>query len=201
MALVLHQGETKEESRSVSPVAFDIDRSSMGSHDSVTYGKPKPRPPLFFSRKERTKNMRHCLWINTRSGVGYGDHHLAVTKASTCGNGEFSSGGHSVHGIEKKIDQNLFQMLRIAGNSRQIGRNMNSSLDLRFIQMASNQLHTILNDRIHGHRYRLFPGWTGKIEQILDDAAAAAGFILDDFQILMFIIRQAFILNQVLGKS
>src|SRR5262249_35755988 len=104
-------------------------------------------------------------------------------------------------GIEKKIDQNLFQMLRIAGDGGQIGRNMNSSLDLRFIQMASNQLDAILNDRIHRHRYRLFAGWTGEIEQILDDAAAASRFVLDDSVLLMFSIRQAFILNQVLGKS
>src|SRR5262245_18219823 len=201
MALVLHQWETQEESSSASQVAFDIDRASVRPHDSVTYRESQPRPSPFFGRKEWPKDMRYRFRINAHSGVGYGDHHLAVAKTSACGNGEFSSGGHGVHGIEKKIDQNLFQMLWIAGNGRQIGRNMNSRLDLRFIQMASNQLHTILNDRIHGHRYRLFPGWAGKIEQILDDPAATPRFILDDFQILMFIIRQAFILNQVLGKS
>src|SRR5215475_15012873 len=154
--LVLHQGETKEESSSVSPAAFDIDSSSMGAHDSVTYRKPKPRPSFFLGRKERAEDMRHRLRINTRSGVGYGDNHLAGTEAGPCGNREFSSGGHSVHGIEKKIDQNLFQMLRIAVDGGQIGRNMNSSFDLRFIQMASNQLDAVLNDRIHCHRYRLF---------------------------------------------
>src|SRR5215468_10513683 len=189
MALVLHQGETKEESSSVSPAAFDIDSSSMGAHDSITYRKPKPRPSFFLGRKERAKDMRHRLRINTRSGVGYGDNHLAGTKAGACGNGEFSSGGHSVHGVKKKIDQNLFQMLRVAVDGGQIGRNMNIRFDLRFIQMASNQFDAILNDRIHRHGYRLFAGRTGEIEQILDDAAAAARFILDDFQILMFSIR------------
>src|SRR5262249_5075909 len=168
MALVLHQGETKEKSSSVSPAAFDIDSSSMGAHDSITYRKPKPRPSLFLGRKERAKDMRHRFRINAHSRVGYGDNHLAGTKAGACGNGEFSSGGHSVHGVEKKIDQNLFQMLRIAVDGGQIGRNMNSSLDLRFIQMAANQLDAILNDRIHRHRHWLFAGWTGEIEQILD---------------------------------
>src|SRR5262245_36677212 len=138
MALVLHQWETQEESSSASQVAFDIDRASVRPHDSVTYRKPKPSPSLFLGRKERAKDMWHRVRINTRSGVGYGNNHLAGTEAGACGNGEFSSRGHSVHGVEKKIDQNLFQMLRIAVDGGQIGRNMNSSLDLRFIQIASN---------------------------------------------------------------
>src|SRR5262245_10504350 len=110
----------------------------MGTHDSLPYRKTMLRHSFFLGRKERAKDMRHRLLINTRSGVGYGDNHLAGTKAGACGNGEFSSGGHSVHGIEKKIDQNLFQMLRVAVDGGQIGRNMNSSVDLGFIQMASN---------------------------------------------------------------
>src|SRR5262245_51554670 len=134
--LVLHQGETKEESSSVSPAAFDIDRASVAPHDSVTYRESHPRSFLFFVCKARAKDMRHRLRINPHTAIGYGDNHLAGTKADACPNREFSSGGHGVHRIEKKIDQNLFQMLRIAGNGRQIARNMNSSLDLRFIQIA-----------------------------------------------------------------
>src|SRR5262245_57676586 len=166
MALFLHQRETKEESRSVSQVAFDIDRASVRPHDSVTYRESQPRSSSFFGRKEWPKDMRHRFRINPHSGVGYGDHHVAVTKASACGNGEFSSGGHGVHGIEKKIDQNLFQMLRIAGDAGQIRRNVNSSLDLRFIEIASTQFDAILNHRIHRHRHRLFPDRTGKIDKM-----------------------------------
>src|SRR5262245_39878638 len=103
MALVLHQRETKEESSSVSLAAFDIDSASVGAHDSVTYRESQPCPSLFFGRKEWSKDMRHRLRINTRSGVGYGNNHLAGTKAGARGDEEFSAGGHSVHGVEKKI--------------------------------------------------------------------------------------------------
>ena len=103
----------KKESRASPQAAFHRDAAAMGFEESITHGKPQASATFLLCRKKRLKNMRQGFRMNALTGVGYRDSQI-IGRFSGRSDGQNPAGRHRIHRIEKEIDQNLFQRLRIA---------------------------------------------------------------------------------------
>src|SRR6266404_3536391 len=104
-------------------LAFDRNFTAVILDDPLADGEAQPYSSSFLRRKKRLKNLGKIRFRDAKAGVRHRYHRhrrSAIELRYVCFYNQLAAFRHSVNGVQKKIDQNLLQLLGIGLDARQI---------------------------------------------------------------------------------
>src|ERR1041384_3939689 len=129
------QPDAKESSLAL--LGFDFDFAAMVLDDALADRKSQSHAGFFSGRKKRLKYFLQVIRGDAMAGIRHADDNLfsgltgAVERRA---DRELAAADHGVEGVEIKVHQDLFQLLRIRVNGRQIRSDRLSQCDFLLVQ-------------------------------------------------------------------
>src|SRR5262249_17631119 len=143
------------ECRAVVGIVYGPEFSSMRGNNRAANRKAKPHSFLLRG-EERLKNIFDLFLWDAAAAVrdGYNNCAAGVLDSSTNAQPALRSVaiGHRVTSVDHQIDQNLLKLHRIAGDGRQIRRELRIHGDLLIYEIGADQLQDIAYNFVYTER-------------------------------------------------
>ena len=141
------KGQFDGESRSFPDIALHFDLAAVPLDDSIGNGETQARALVIFRREKRIEYLFDVFFGDPHPGIGY--FNTIEFSAFRIGfNSNGSAAGHGLAGVQQDVDKNLFNLVLIHRNQRQIRLILPDKMDVAKDGLLTDQREGGLHDAI-----------------------------------------------------